>query len=344
MKKILPMSALLIFALRIYAQDSSSRADSVLFITADMLAWCDNLEFFNDYREGYLHLGAYVRPRFEVRPSERFSFAFGVHVRKAFGDEDFFSDARPVFRGRINRGNFSFLLGEVISANRHGLPDALMREEFLYDPAIEEGFQFLYKGKTVQQDFWAVYDALNTAEHREHLMAGNNTTMHAGPFAMLVLLYADHYGGQVFAPEGDPVRENVAGGGGISWKLDFKNVVNQVGLKTLGMASATSRENAGYDKGWGSLSYAWISAWDTRFQLSFFKGKDFVAWQGNPMYQTGSPYVTFAVNRTTELISRLSVDYGIRADFMSGSVSEYFESPEHKLWVRIGYAFEHLLK
>jgi hypothetical protein len=75
-----------------------------------------------------------------------------------------------------------------------------------------------------------------------------------------------------------------------------------------------------------------------------FKGKDFIAWQGNPMYQTNRPYAAFTIGRHAELISDVFVDYGIRADFMGVSASQYFENPEHKLWIRIGYAFEHLLR
>lgn len=314
--------------------------------TADMAAYTDNLEYFNEYREGYLHLGARATTRLSYRPVERLSFALGVHLRKAFGEERFLSDARPVFRASYHNGAVTFTIGELQSTGRHGLPDMLLSEQWSVTHPVEEGFQFLYAGEMVRQDLWAVYDSLNTPDHREHLMAGSATFVHAGPVTFMALAYGDHYGGQAFAPEGDPVRENVAGGLGAQFVHTREGMLSEIGGEQIAVVSVATedRERLGYEHGGGSFTRVWLTVAGLQTSLMVFKGHDFVAWKGNPLYRARDIYYYLETRKRLELAGVAWLEFGARFDFVDIAPADYFDHAENRLWVTIGGALDRPLR
>ncbi|MBD3317359.1 MAG: hypothetical protein GF344_16345, partial [Chitinivibrionales bacterium] len=290
---------------------------SVLSFTGSMLAFMDNTEYFNDFLDGYLHLGAWFTGRLVYRPVDQLSFAVGVHLRKAFGDERFLSEARPVFRASYRAGRFRFTIGEIESSNRHGLPDLFLNEQWTVRHGLEEGLQLLYKGEAVHQDCWAVYDSLNTPGYREHLMLGNATFIKRGPLTFMALAYVDHYGGQEFAPEGDPVRENVVGGLGVRFVHDREGIPHTLGAEEIGVLSLTSNDREKYDhqQGGGSYTRLWITAAGFQTSLMVFKGSQFIAWKGNPLYRARDIYYYIETRKRIDFSPAAWLEFGLRLDF-----------------------------
>jgi hypothetical protein len=331
------------------AEDSTGipEAESPLFsFAADMVTYIDNSEYFNRYREGYLHLGSWLSTRCVYRPVERLRFAVGLHLRKEYGDERFFSDARPLFRASYHRGDFTFAIGELASNTRHGLPDMFLARQWPLTHPVEEGMQFLFDGERVRQDFWAVYDSLNTPEHREHLMAGNVTLVRVGPVTLMALAYGDHYGGQAYAPAGDPVRDNLAGGLGVRFVHSREGVVHAVGAEQIGVASVVSdnREQEGYDHGSGSYTRAWVCIAGVETAVMVFKGRDFVAWKGNPLYRARDIYYYLQIRKRLDFGARAWLEFGGRFDFVDIPPADYFDRTENRLWAVIGGSLQRPLR
>lgn len=328
------------------ANDLKSVSDSLLFFSGDMLVYLNNLEYYNDYREGEPFWGSYLQLRLSYRPFKKITFSAGIHARKDIGDESFLSDVRPLFRAHYSHKNFSFVLGEIFYKGRHGLLDAILREQFIYNPVVEEGLQIICKNSVISQDCWAIYPAMNTAEHREHLCGGNCTFLTFRPITFLLMGYISHYGGQLFTPENDPVRNNVTGAGGITYKLEFKRKIEEIGIEQFFIGSYTSdkRSPTPYDYGWGSISRVWLIFFGFKCTILFFKGDDYTTWEGNPMYQTNSPYYYFEIGRSDSFNKYVFFDFGLRLDFMDMYPIDYFENGDNQIWFNLGCSFNKMIR
>jgi hypothetical protein len=344
---VLASILLLGLAFPLLAEDPSKSKDSVLFVSGSALAHVYNSEYDNVYREGEPFFGAHAKARLSFLPFQHTRFSLGLFIRRDFGDESFLSDIRPLFRAKYERKGFSLVVGELVrTANRHGLLDALVREESVYVPAVEEGLQVVFDGKVVEEDLWVSYSALNTAKHREHLGTGNATVLDLGPVRFSLMGYIDHYGGQLFAPVDDPVRENLAGAAGLTFRYGLESWLDEVGAEQFFLGSYTNpdRSTGEHDEGWGSLSRVWVSFFHTMCRFGYYQGRDFVAWEGNPLYMARGPYYNVELSRRWAFPNGVFLDFGGRLEFVEIDISEYGANGEHVMWVQIGWDLDRMLR
>ncbi len=315
------------------------------FFTGDMLGYINNLEYFNKHRKGILHLGTFGNLRLSYRPDKPFSFSLGIHMRKAYGDKKFFSGVLPLLSVQYNHNNYYLTIGELYSKNQHGLLDAMLREQYLYDPAVEEGFQIRYTGTLFATDVWLSSDLLNSARHREHLGFGNHTTIRPGPFTISCMIYWDHFGGQIYEHPGDPVRDNVTGSGGISYTHAINHKIDALGIELYAIASTTThdRKNEPFRKGWGGISRLWLSFYDFEASILFYKGHNYETWRGNTIYHTNKPYYHLELKRHLSFGDNLFLEFGFRFDFIETAPQDYFDHTEHQIWVQMGCDWERSL-
>ncbi len=350
MKKCTPTVLMLIFLIVscLYANKKDSISDSTLFVSGEFLGYLNNLEYFNDLREGEPFWGAYINSRLCYRPHRKFIFSAGIHLRKDFGDESFLSKVFPLFQAVYIHKDFHLVFGELFSNQRHGLLDALLKEQYRYNPVIEEGIQIYIKKKAFTLDVWGNYPALNTPEHREHLCVGTYSRLAFNSFTLSSMSYLSHYGGQLYAPPGDPVRENVCAALSVSYRHDINGTFEEVGLKHSFLGSytsdTTSNAQRNYDGGWGSLSRVWCSIRGVKIGISFFKGADYTTWEGNPMYQSDEPYYFIDVHKSFTFGQFLFIDFGARFDFLDMYPHEYFENGDNQIWFHMGYTLKKKIK
>lgn len=316
-----------------------------LFLSTDMLGYMNNLEYFNNYREGNFYLGTNLSVRTLYRPNSALTFGLGVFARKAVADEKFFSDIRPLFKARFQRGVFALTIGELDWKDRHGLPDAVMREQYDYEKGVEEGFQLQWNWPAVGWDLWAAYDSLNTARHREHLRFGSVTKLELDPVHLAAFGHWDHYGGQNFAPPGDPVRDNWIGGVRMGGTVVGTGLLDEVGVEETAMGSATTadRNRIDFATGWGLITRAWVTLNGFELMGQYYRSNGFETWQGNSMYRSKGPYCFVQVSRLREFDRGLLLDWGLRADFVEVTPREYLDHLEHQVWVTIGWSLDRLI-
>jgi len=344
-KSIVSLLIILCFGLRLISASDTTKTEPFLGISIsdDMLNYLNNLEYFNKYRDGYLYLGAHNKLRLEYQPIQQFRFSLGLFTRKAYGDKKFLSDIRPIFRAEYMLGNYSVILGELYSDNRHSLPDAIYREQRTYEPGIEEGVQILYRGTLFSTDTWGRYDALNTPSHKENLGVGSVNFLHLKPFRLAAMVHWEHFGGHQYDPPNDPMRDNVTGCGGIGFTHTYAGkIFREWGAEEYILVSATNpnRSKDHFHKGWGTMSRAWINIFGFNASALFYKGKNFQTWQGNRMYETNKPYWHIQLDHKTEFLNYFFFDWGFRLDFVDIKPQEYFDKTENQVWVEMGCHFE----
>lgn len=307
-----------------------------LVLTGEMLAFADNMEYFNDLREGETILGSWAKLRLTYRPWSHTSFSLGGHIRKAFGDRSAFSDIRPLFRARHTRNGVSLIIGEIHARERHGLLEALLRREFRYDPAVEEGLQVLWEGERGSLDLWATVDTLHTKKRRENLRFGNRSVLRLGPVQLLLMAHADHHGGQLYNVPG-PIKENITGALGAAYVLQRDSKLSLVSIEEYVLGSSTSPDRSVYDheQGWGSVSKARVVVAGFDISALFFIGNDYTTWQGNPFYMSEDPYYYLQIRRIARLCPNARLDFGLRMDFVGIAPAEYVKLPEHRMWIEL---------
>lgn len=322
------------------AENVSVPIDTQAFLSTNMLLFLNNLEYYNAYREGLPFWGSYLQIRFHYKPFPKIRFSCGIHLRKDFGDENFVSDIRPLFQAWYAHENFSLICGELFNENRHGLLDALLKEQYMYNPVVEEGLQIRYTSDKFKQDLWGIYPALNTPEHREHLCLGNYSVLNLGPFYLTLMGYISHYGGQLFAPENDPVRENLTAAFGVTYTFNLNKRIEEIGIEQFLLGSYTSNlakiTADNYLDGWGGLTHLWLVFFGFKVGLSFFQGHDFITWEGNPMYQSNAPYYFIDCSRSFSFTNRIFLNFGFRFDFLDMYPGDYFKNGDHQIWLNFG--------
>lgn len=304
-------------------------APSSLSFKTELFGYIDNLEYYSDYREGVLLLGTDANLFFEYIPHPSVEFSLGVHLKKDFGDEDYYSDARPYFRTQYNKGGYQLNIGVLDHLTRHSLPDAILAEETTYSDGIEEGIQFLWDYDHIFVDFWMSVEKLNTPEHREHLDFGLYIENSWRKLTTSGMVYWDHYGGQLYAPENDPVRDNTVGSVNLKFTQPLKSGKGNIGSDFRFLGSQTKDLGTGY----GFVLAPWFKLNEFRTTFSIYKGFDYHTWRGNTIYHTNDIYYYFQLDRSVEIVKNLYFDWGVRIDFVDITPERYFDHFEHKLWI-----------
>jgi hypothetical protein len=314
-------------------------SDTFMRMSSECLFVFRNTEYDNRLREGETVTGASVKTRIVLKPAVYAEFSPGVFVRKNFGDSRFLSDARPLLGAKLTFNKFTILLGELLyTDSRHGLPDAILREEYGYDPGVEEGLQFVFNGSMLNQDLWAAYMAANTPAHREHLSIGSHTRFTTGPLSAGIAGYADHYGGQLYAPPGDNVRWNVAGAGDVAVNVPVEGIISLLGADLFLLGSYTdSGGSFASENGWGVLSVVKVVVSDFLCSFGYYKGYDFKCWEGNPLYQALKPYCRLELSRKINFNTGVFLDFGLRLELVEVSPVEYAKNAENAVWINAGW-------
>ena len=332
MKRYITIMILLLLTTLIFGNDQS-RAKP--FIQAEIWNFVSNSEYVsNDYRIGEPFFGTQVETNLCIKPADGLFFSGGILVRKFYGDEEFLSDIHPLFKMQYRFKSFIFTFGDLNSKNNHGLPDVLLSEQAPFKYEFEEGISAKYKGEKLRSEFWGIYPALNTPQHKEHLCVGSSNFVSLNKFTLLMQLYISHYGGQLYHPEGEFTHENYTGKFGIKYRIsNFEFEQSAVASKT------TEKRDEGYRYGAGSISQVTLYNKYVNVVLHYFLGKDYETELGNDFYYSNEPYYYLELNKTGKIADVLDFEIGARADFVEVNPIEYFNSSNHITWLNLIYKY-----
>jgi hypothetical protein len=324
---------------------NSAAVKGTLGVSGDVAAFVDDIEYSTRYRTGETIFGASAALRFFYVPSEHTLFAVGVHGLRRFGDERFFTRALPLFRAQYESEKTSFIIGDLVSAEAHGLPDVMYRQEYRFDPGIEEGIQVRVRLRHFSEDLWVAWDSLNTRAHREHFTAGSSAVFSFADFTCPVFLTADHTGGELYDIPGQPVQEHFGGATGITvsypQRFWIKRFFGQIFVIGSSYRVRSGRGEAG--EGYGFISKAGISPLGFDCSLQWIKGHDLLLPSGDPVYRFNRPVFSFEVARSYSADDRVSVSGGIRFETLTASCNGYFRNPQYRWWIALRSGFERRL-
>lgn len=309
---------------------------------AELHGFLNNLEYFNDYRKGVLHLGGEFKTGFTYKPVDPIEFAVGVYMRRAMGDEKSFIDIRPVFRAEYRKNAYTLTIGDIHENNRHNLPDAIISDQYVYEKGMEEGIQFQWDYRLFKADLWMSTDLLNTPKHREHLLFGFYNKIPLKDISLESMIFWDHFGGQLYFPEGDYMRDAINGSVALKYKHCFeKKSLNNVGgeLRFLASSVTPNRSDVEARKGVGGLGRIYVTLKKLEIAFQYYKGDGYDSWLGNEIYKTDKYYYFLELSRSTEFVLNTKLEWGLRFDFVDITPDKYFNHTEHQVWVNITSSF-----
>lgn len=344
MSKLSIVSLLLIFAINLNAEiiAKDSVENKKVHFNADLLGYLNNLEYFNDYRKGDLFIGGEFKTGFSYKPIDNIEFAIGVYMRRATGDENGFTDIRPQFKAEFKKNAYTMTIGDIHENNRHNLPDAIIKEQYVYEEGMEEGVQFQWDYRLFKADLWLATDLLNTPEHREHLLSGFYNKIPLKDFTFESMIFWDHFGGQKYFPEGDYMRDAINGSVALKYKHLFEGKgLDNVGgeLRFLASSVTPNRNDVKAHRGVGGLGRLYMTLKRMEIAFQFFKGDGYDSWLGNEIYKTDKYYYFLELSRITDLFGKAELEWGVRFDFVDITPDKYFDHTEHQVWVRVSSGF-----
>jgi hypothetical protein len=330
------------FCIICFSAGSAAGAEYPAGISGGVRAYCDNIEYSLPDRAGRTLFGASAVVRFFHEPSERTQFAAGVYGLRRFGDEHFLSMALPVFRARYVSERLSFIIGELDSAGAHGLPGVLYRQEYRFDPGIEEGIQIKARAGRFSTDVWVSWDSLNTREHREHFTAGGSSIVSFDNISFPLYLIADHAGGELYDVPGQPVMERAGGAAGVSFVFPLRSAFRRAWGQVLAAGSACRvRSGSGETgSGYGIMCKAGISPFGVDVSARWFRGRDLFVPAGDPLYRSSRPVYALEAARSFSMNERVSFSGGLRFETEGCSFKSYFSNPRYRWWVSMSSGFE----
>lgn len=319
---------------------SAKGTPSKLLLTTEMNAFGANLEYFNGLRPGELLLNTHLKSALHYKVSEHVMAKAGFYLERVLADKDGVSLARPLFQLSYHKSGFSLFIGDIYTSDRHQLPDAVIKNESVYTAAYEEGIRFVYDYRALYGDIWLNYLALNTKEHLEHLNIGLYIESPERVLQARGGLLWDHYGGQLFSVEGDYMRDTLNLFSALTVRKNIDSGKMQLGgeLGILGSSVTRSRSQEPYQRGYGG--YGSILCVVKRFEFSacYFKGDNYQTSMGNKLYES-SDYYFLQIARSHAIAKKVSIDWGVRFEFVDIKPQEFFNDTEYKAWVAIHSGF-----
>ncbi|MGM0443799.1 MAG: hypothetical protein ACQEQV_06400 [Fibrobacterota bacterium] len=313
---------------------------SIPRIAAEMTGYMNNQEYFNEYMPGQLLLGVSGQVIGSLAVTEGVFLRAGVAVLRKSGEEDFFSDSRPVLTAGYTNQGFAALLGTIDM--EHGLKGPMRRRRYSLHTLTEEGLQLRWKYPAVRADLWAVLLERNTPRHLEHINAGVRADVSTGPVFWHGALLWDHYGGQLYKPAGDYMRDNITGliEGGLPLSLQ-RPVFSTLTLKGAFLASAYTPRRARiameYGMG-GRLMLAWALPLCT-VEAAVYRGDGYRTLQGERFYESSQPYGFLRIFQHRQWTEDVHAEWGLRLDAVEKGLSDYFDAAEHQIWFTVTGAF-----
>ncbi|HPG12119.1 MAG TPA: hypothetical protein PLU37_11350 [Chitinophagaceae bacterium] len=255
-------------------------------------------EYFNPIQEGYTLFGTWHYPRFALQPNKWLRFEAGALLQKEFGAKKL-DKVLPVFSMQFRHKNLRFLFGALEGNQAHRLPEPIMNYDMIIERPIEEGFQVKYNTDKLKADLWLDWELRQkkTADYPEELTGGVSVSyLISKPSKPLhvsipLQLITPHKGGQLDTNH-SAVYTVINTSAGLVSEWDNPNHSEwtkkvRVGLHFLGYNLSQKKHIYPFNKGNGFLSNLYIhTKWNFSFLASYWKGNQFIAPKGAPIYQS----------------------------------------------------------
>jgi hypothetical protein len=306
-------------------------------IDGEALTYIDNIEYTTAERTGETFFGSSGSVRLFYRPVPQMLFEIGAYGLRRFGDDQFLSLSLPFIRAQFTAEIMTFTMGALSTSDGHLLPDLLYRQEYRFDPGLEEGMQLNMQSRHVNWELWSVWDSLDLPTEREHFSAGNAVTLSMGRFSFPFYLTADHTGGELFN-SGEPVQEHFGGATGIGFNFPVEAGVRAVFGQIL-LAGSDYRIRMGNGEtgqGDGIFANVGISPGGFDCSLQLFRGHNLEMPLGDPIFESNIPYYALEISRSYTISNHIEAMGGWRFETPDIiTLAQYFSAPRYRFWLAL---------
>ncbi|HKK41727.1 MAG TPA: hypothetical protein VJ963_04895 [Bacteroidales bacterium] len=263
--------------------------------------------------EGYTLIGYFFQPELVYNPSDRVTLRAGAYLLKYSG-KDKFTKALPVFSTsfKIN-GNTTLVMGTLPGCDSHKLYDPLFDHERLYKNYYEEGFQVTGNYRRIFNDTYVSWEnfIFSNDTTREIINFGESFRYSFPEIAgfihpsVPVQVQFKHFGGQISNyPEHMETYFNMMAGLGCNFDIAGKKY-GEAGIEALGFLNREfpGKPPSGITRGsaiWIKGNYIYKSI---HFGASYWKGHNFFAPDGNPVYGSVKNHTSDYVIPDREIIN-----------------------------------------
>lgn len=266
------------------------------------LNFIKNNEYFNFIADGYSLLGSQLHPEFIYQASQKAQLKVGVFASKNFG-EDSIDKLIPTFTFSYRHKKHSISIGNIYAKDNHQLIEPLLAsEKILTANVLENGFQYIFNGKTVYFDGWLNWERAIEPydDEREEFTMGafadvgifsnENTTL---SIPLQYVYY--HRGGQInkkFRFENN--SENLIlnfnnASAGLVYQTRFLGTSKlRFGYYYLSHTVNSVKEEFTFENGNAHYIQGTFTTGKFECTLSYFIGNRFISARGNEMFQSYS--------------------------------------------------------
>lgn len=269
--------------------------DSTVYIDGEASFFVKNNEYFNDFTEGVTHIGYYLHPRVSMPLFDRLLFSMGVYYRQ-FGSDVKRARVLPSFSlihhfSRADR----LILGNIESAEQHGLSEIFYREDRRFTHRMEYGLQYIHNSERWTTDLWLDWRQFIQYDDPfpEVFFVGNRSTFRLGTLGSTQIFLEDeflisHAGGQIDTFQGqDRNTYNIALAiKGLHTLSEHTQVTVQLAWhKSTGYLLPLPRRSEKL-QGEGVHGYASMKSKSWSFGVGYWKGSDYTSPIGEHLFLT----------------------------------------------------------
>ncbi|RZK42831.1 MAG: hypothetical protein EOO90_05765 [Pedobacter sp.] len=309
MKNFLRLFVLLSLPLFSYAQFNNSAifnrirpADSLskqLYFNFYNFNYVRNYEYSNKFHDGYTLYGTQLEPQLVYYAHPNLAITAGAYIRKDFGNEGIY-DADPLFSLKYKKKDLTLVFGFLEGNIQHNYIEPIFNFERKITTPVEYGTQLLLEKKKFQLDGWIAWQKMIYMGDaaKEQIVGGlitETTVMEKGRWKVTIpaQFLAYHEGGQIDLLKEVPLTTLFNGATGFKIRKivgrNVKEVFSDNYIAVYKDFSPTKTRafqggfglwlNAGMETKWGTL------------MASYWKGNNFLAINGMPLYQSVSENV-----------------------------------------------------
>jgi hypothetical protein len=316
----------------------NSEDSNKLFLGIENNNFIKNNEYFNKFYDGYTLIGYFITPKLIYHPTHNTKIEAGVHLLKYSGLNDY-TQALPVLSFQYKISNhIDMVLGTLYGTLNHKLIEPIFQFERYYENNVENGLQFLFNYRFIESDNWFNWEKFifkNSPYKEEFTFGSSNKIKLTGEkshftVSIPVQLLVAHRGGQI-----DTANTNLQtisnSTAGLTLGYHFKKgFIKYIGLdnyylyyKDLATSGLAFKD--------GSALYSNLNIESKHFflMLGYWKGHEFIAPRGEPLFQSISEKDPNYFEHNREIITgKLSYNHSIYKDIKIGVRFEsYYDLP-----------------
>lgn len=289
--------ALLVLTTLLVARGAGAQSTDYSF-AATATFFGDNTEFFNPFRTGQTLIGTNATVVGEARLNQRLAIRGGVFGLQSFGADRSLDQVRPVLSLVIGPPQSRLILGTLETVRRadgpgpdrtspHGLLPPLQIETLAFERPWEAGLQWLFTSKSLSHDAWLHWQRINHHDQREVFDTGYTGRLRVSrTIGIRGEVFLVHQGGQLSAQGivadsfATAIGLDVGGPVGAFTRVGFE--ANVLASRFVPDRATPSDSRSGF--GTFLRVSAERSSW--RGHAIVWRGDDFIAREGDPMYQS----------------------------------------------------------